>query len=226
MTTKPPVFNLLAKSPAACLTEHMSKANMAVEALPPFFDAVFVKDWVRARQLYILICNLEHEADALKKDLRLNLPKSPFSLIPREEVLLLVNLQDAVANRAKNIAKIILERKMQLPDSLAPQFKALVQRSVEVSYQAMLVMAELDNLIGSDFQLAQVKLVESMITELDRLEQQTDEMQGKLRAMLFELESLLSPIDVIFLYKIIEAIGDLADRAQHVGERLQMLLVR
>ncbi|HBP75141.1 MAG TPA: phosphate transport regulator, partial [Alcanivorax sp.] len=36
----------------------------------------------------------------------------------------------------------------------------------------------------------------------------------------------LPPVDVIFLYKIIEWIGDLADRAQKVGGRLQLLLAR
>ena len=53
-----------------------------------------------------------------------------------------------------------------------------------------------------------------------------DEQQITIRATLFKLESELSPVDVIFLYKIIEWVGDLADRAQKVGGRLQMLVAR
>lgn len=226
MAIKPPLFSMLGRSPAACLMEHMQKVNAAVEALLPFFESAVSKDWSRAQQLYIHISNIEHEADELKKDLRLNLPKSPFSLIPHEEVLKLVALQDHVANGAKYIAKIVLERKMQIPTSLAPQFKVFLHRSVEVAHQASLVIGELENLVGSDFQSTQVKFVEGMINELDRLEQQTDEMEAKLRTMLFELEPLLPPLDVIFLYKLVELIGELADNAQHVGEQLQLLLVR
>ena len=53
-----------------------------------------------------------------------------------------------------------------------------------------------------------------------------DEQQIQIRSQLFKLESELPPVDVIFLYKIIEWIGDLADRAQKVGGRLQLLLAR
>lgn len=217
---------MLGRSPSACLAEHMSKVNAAVEALLPFFDAAIAKDWQRAKQLYLHISNLEHEADEIKKELRLHAPKTPFSLIPREEVLALVLLQDTVANRAKYIAKIILERKMQLPQPLAPQFKEFLQRSIEVTQQATQVINELETLIDSEFQNTQIKLMESMITQLDQIEQQTDEMQAKLRHMLFDLESLLPPVDVMFLYKVIEWVGDLADHAQHVGERLELLLVK
>jgi uncharacterized protein len=47
-----------------------------------------------------------------------------------------------------------------------------------------------------------------------------------LRAELFELEPGLPPVDVIFMYKIIEWIGDLADVAKRVGHRLELLLAK
>ena len=68
--------------------------------------------------------------------------------------------------------------------------------------------------------------MEDLIEELDRLERANDEQQITIRATLFKLESELPPVDVIFLYKIIEWVGDLADRAQKVGGRLQMLVAR
>ena len=40
------------------------------------------------------------------------------------------------------------------------------------------------------------------------------------------LEVELPPVDVIFLYQIIDWVGDLADRAQRVGSRLQLLVAR
>ncbi|GBF31068.1 hypothetical protein MnTg04_01021 [bacterium MnTg04] len=49
-------------------------------------------------------------------------------------------------------------------------------------------------------------------------------MQSELRARLFELESGLPPINVMFLYKIIDLTGEVADYAERVGRRLELLL--
>jgi uncharacterized protein Yka (UPF0111/DUF47 family) len=52
------------------------------------------------------------------------------------------------------------------------------------------------------------------------------ELQVALRAELFKLERDLFPVDVMFMYKVIEWIGDLADQAQRVGSRLHRVLAR
>jgi predicted phosphate transport protein (TIGR00153 family) len=217
---------MFGRSPISSLEEHMAKAHACAEALVPFFDAILAQDWSRAEQLQVHISNLEHEADEIKKDLRLHLPKSLFLPVPRSDVLELLTIQDSVANRAKDIAGLMLGRKMEIPEPLAPQFKAFLKRSVDASAQAARAIAELDDLLETGFQGSEVKLVEDMIYELDRIEHDTDEMQIKIRRTLFDLEKSLPPVQTIFLYKIIEWIGDLADRAQQVGERLQLLLAR
>jgi uncharacterized protein Yka (UPF0111/DUF47 family) len=51
-------------------------------------------------------------------------------------------------------------------------------------------------------------------------------MQVAVRSKLFELEKDLPPVDVMFIYRVIEWIGDLADLAQRVGSRLEIMLAR
>jgi len=65
-----------------------------------------------------------------------------------------------------------------------------------------------------------------MIAELHTIEGETDVIQVKLRAELYAIEHDLSPIDVMFIYKIIEWTGDLADAAQSTGNRLQLMLAK
>ena len=65
-----------------------------------------------------------------------------------------------------------------------------------------------------------------MIGELDTLENRADEMEVTIRAALFALESEMPPVDVMFLYRVIDWVGDVADRAQKVGSRLELLLAR
>ena len=47
-----------------------------------------------------------------------------------------------------------------------------------------------------------------------------------LNAALDEVEETLPPVQVMFLYKIIEQTGDIADHAENVGSRLQLMLAR
>ena len=51
-------------------------------------------------------------------------------------------------------------------------------------------------------------------------------MQIKLRKALRLAEKELNPIDVMFLYRTLEWIGDLADVALKVGSRLEIMLAR
>jgi predicted phosphate transport protein (TIGR00153 family) len=66
--------------------------------------------------------------------------------------------------------------------------------------------------------------LEDTIQQLDQVEHDADEAQAKIIRKLFSIESELPPVSVIFLYRIIDRIGELADRAQQVGERMQQLL--
>ena len=74
------------------------------------------------------------------------------------------------------------------------------------------------------FRGAEVDLVEGMIEELDRIETDTDDKQAALRAAIFEIEGTLNPVDAVFMYKVIELTGEIADMAERVGRRLELLL--
>ena len=85
-------------------------------------------------------------------------------------------------------------------------------------------MRELDELFTAGFRGAEVSLVSDMIEKLDRIETETDEQQTILRSALFEIEKTLDPIDAMFLYEVIQLTGEIADMAERVGRRLELLL--
>ncbi len=66
----------------------------------------------------------------------------------------------------------------------------------------------------------------SIIKTLDEIEGDSDRMQVEIRARLFAVEKDLPPVEVIFLYRIIDWIGDLGDLAQRVGSRLELMLAK
>ena len=85
---------------------------------------------------------------------------------------------------------------------------------------------ELDSLLESGFRGSEVKIVEDMIMTLDKIEHDSDQMLAEIRHSIFEIEKELPAIEIIFFYKLVQWIGDLADHAQTVGGRLQILIAR
>ena len=221
-----PFVSLFGRSPIGPMQQHIAKAHECAANLVPFFEAVMVEDWAKVEQVQQEMSRLEHEADKLKKSVRLHLPKSLFLPVPRSDLLELLSVQDKVANRAKDIAGLMLGRQMAIPQALQPLMRTYVQRSVDASAQALKAMNELDELLETGFAGREAVLVETLIEELGVIEHDTDRLQIEVRRNLFKLEKDLPPVDVMFLYQIIDWIGDVADRAQRVGNRLEQLLAR
>lgn len=219
-----PFSNLFGKSPIQPIQEHMRTAHDCAEQLLPYFEAVLDGNWDKAKSTQKKISRLEGEADRLKKSIRLNMPNSLFMPVPRLDLLDLLSMQDEIANDAKDIAGIMLGRKMEIPEPLAPLMLEYLTEAIATSAQALKAIQEMDELLETGFRGREVDVVEELIRELDRLEHINDKLQVKVRAKLFKLEKNLPPVDVIFLYKIIDWIGDLADCAQKVGSRLQRLI--
>ncbi|MBO7962699.1 TIGR00153 family protein [Pseudomonas aeruginosa] len=221
-----PFISLFGRSPIGPMQQHIAKAHECTAGLLPFFRAVIAEDWAQVEQVQQDMVRLEQEADRLKKNVRMHLPKSLFLPVPRSDLLELLSVQDKVANRAKDIVGLMLGRRMRIPLPLQGQMLAYVQRSVDASAQALRVVNELNELLETGFGGRETSLVESMVEELEAIENDTDRIQVEVRRELFRLESELPPVDVMFLYQIIEWIGDVADRAQRVGNRLEQLLAR
>lgn len=219
-------INLFGHSPIQPLQEHMNRVHRCVETLLAFLDSVFKADWQTAERNQRQIATLEQEADDLKKNLRLHLPKSIFMPVSRTDVLELLTVQDSIANKARDVAGLILGRQMRFPAEIAELILQLFTRSVDASLQAKKVIDQLDEVFQAGFRGAEMEITHNMIKELDHIEGETDSIQVEIRKILFEMEKTLPPIDVVFLYKTIEWGGDLADRAHQVGGRLLMLLAK
>ncbi len=220
------ISNMFGRSPVHPLQQHMEKVQVCITQLAPFFDAVLSENWDDAIKCRSEIARLENEADDLKRALRLNMPKSLFMAVSRRDLLEVLTMQDKIANKAKDITGLIIGRKMVFPANFGPLLKEFIQRSIDASEQAQKAVNELDELVETGFRGKEVELVESMIKTLDKIESDTDKIQVEVRNELFAIETELNPVEVMFLYRIIDWIGDLGDLSQRVGSRLELMLAR
>ncbi len=68
--------------------------------------------------------------------------------------------------------------------------------------------------------------VEKLIEELNKAEDETDDMGVALSRTRFRHEDEMKPVSVLFWYRLIEWIGDLADYAGKVGNRLCLMIAK
>jgi uncharacterized protein len=217
---------IFGSSPVTPLQKHIDKVVLCVEQLIPYFEFVLGNDWERATEIQAKLVQLENEADEIKNELRMSIPSSLFMPIDRRDVLEVLDLQDHIANKAKDISGLTLGRKMSLPESISNAYMEFLKRCIDATRQAQVAINELDELVVTGFRGDEAIRVKKMIEELHTIEDETDKIQVTLRAGLYKVEQELSPIDVMFIYKIIEWTGDLADTAQSTGNRLQLMLAK
>ncbi len=218
------VADIFGSSPVMPLEKHVDIAYRCAKQLNGFFKAAIASDWDTAAQYRNAIEALEHEADDLKKEIRMHLPKSLFMPVPRQDLLELLLVQDKIANRTKDISGLVIGRKLQIPAPIAEDFLTFVNRNVDAAKQARKSVRELDELFTAGFRGAEASMVESLVEELDRIETETDDLEAGLRGSLFKSEDILEPVNAIFLYQVIELTGEIADMAERVGRRLELLL--
>jgi predicted phosphate transport protein (TIGR00153 family) len=208
------------------MQEHMKVAAQAATEVQGYMAAVMAGDWDLATTLGKHINDLEDEADDIKRKIRLSLPRSLFMPVSRSDLLELLQAQDRIANLAKHIVGLTSSRRMSIPAALAPAMEALVEAAVKPANVALEALNELDELITTGFSGKEVELVSAMISRLDAVEHAADIKEAELTRLLYSLEKSLDPVDVMFLYRLIEWIGDLADKSQTVGNRMLYLIAR
>jgi predicted phosphate transport protein (TIGR00153 family) len=226
MLSTNPMAALFGKSPFKPLQQHMRMIIECVAEVPALFTAVIENDHAQVEVQKDKIFAKEHEADRIKNELRNHLPRSMLLAVDRRDLLELLAMQDAIADVAQDIAGLLVERKMEVPAGMAEPLTRFVSRCVDTCEQAHKVIEELDELLEIGFRGREVERVEAMILELGHMESDTDVMGMSLSRVLFSQEDSIKPVSVMFWYQLIQWVGNLADYAEKVGDRLRLMIAR
>jgi hypothetical protein len=226
MRTTNPIASLLGRSPFKPLQAHMRIVNECIAHVPALFEALIAGDQAEVVKLKDLIFAKEQEADDLEHELRASLPKSLFLPVDRRDLLDLLNMQDYMADTAQDIAGLMIERDMTVPEGMAESLRELVQRCVDACDLARKIIEEMDELIEAGFGGREAASVLDMVEQLSAIEDETDEMGVKLTQILFAKEDEMKPVSVMFWYQMIQWIGDMADYAEKAGDRMRLLIAR
>lgn len=91
---------LFGRSPFSPMQEHMKIAATCTSELMGFVRLCLEEDWDSASKIVQEIHELEERADAIKREIRLNLPRGFLMPVSRADLLELLHIQDKVPNVA------------------------------------------------------------------------------------------------------------------------------
>lgn len=225
MTIRSALMNVFSESPFKFIYEHMHQSVQAVHLLERFFEVVLQSRWDKAAEIQKNISVHESEADQLRRQVSRRLHSKVFLPVSRYELLSLVKSQDSIANQAEDIAGYVLSRQIVFPADMHEDILHFVQSSIAVCDAADHIIARFDTVMQSGFYGPCLNEVEGLADKIHDLEHENDKHQVNLRKKLKVHEPELSPVDIMFMYKILERIGNIADSAHHIGEKFTLMLV-
>lgn len=220
------ILDMFAASPVKPLQSHMKSTLTAVDRLAVFFSAVLLQDWQAANTDYQVICEAELKADQLKADLREHLPKGLFMSMSRTDILGMLKTQEKIANACKEIATLVLTRKMIVPEEIQESTKLYIDHTVHAVHRAASAVSRVDELMEIGFKGIEADKIERRIHQIDDQATIVEDLHLELRQALFLKEDALSPVDVMFLYRVFEKIATIAVLADSLGGRLLLLLAK
>lgn len=223
MAVKPAISDVISNSPLALLERHAGVCVDCVERLPLYFAEAQANRWGRASDVREEICRFEGLADELKQDVRSNLPRGLWMSVSRADLLELVRVQDKMANGVKEVSGISLGRQLAFPAAMTSEVADFIDVVVQVSRVVVKIIGATRELSRSAFGTRQTNVILDFVSQVEADERRSDEMQAALRARLREYEAELSAVDAIFLYQLLAAIGDIADNAEKVAHRAQII---
>jgi predicted phosphate transport protein (TIGR00153 family) len=225
-STTNPLANLFGRSPFKPLQQHMIAAADCARLVVPLLEALCDGDQARVETIKEEIFQHEEKADSIKNELRAHLPKSLLMPVDRRDLLEVLQMQDSVADTTQDIAGLLVERQMEVPEMMKEPLLILARRCVDTCDEAAKIIAETDELLEMGFRGRGATRVEEMANALNLIEDETDLLGIELTRILFRHEDEIKPVSVMFWYQLIQWIGDIADYSEKVGDRLRLLIAR
>ena len=217
---------LFGKSPFKPVKKHMKIAAECVEKMPDALQAFFDKDKSRLKEIRREIAQLESDADKIYEELQNRLPKTMFLPVDRRDLLDVLEMQEAIADRAQDIIGLMLDLSMDVPDEMRQPMAHLVDRCAAATKGAYDIVSSFENLVETGFKGPHVEKTQKLIAEVAAIETDADTIGTEITHVLFEHGRDMHPVPLVFLYKLIGWIDDLADFSEKLAIRSRLLLAR
>ena len=217
---------LFGKSPFKPMKKHMSIANECTMHMSSAFEAFFGGDKETLREIKHSISQLEGDADKILEEMQSRLPKTMFLPVDRRDLLDVLEMQEAIADRTQDIVGLMLDLPMDVPDEMQKPIMRLVNTVTDAVHGAYNVVKSFEDLVETGFKGPHVEKTQGMIHDVVGIETTADTVGIEITHALFAHAKNMDPVSMIFLYQLIGWVDDLADYSEKLAIRARLLLAR
>ena len=217
---------LFGKSPFKPMKNHMSIATECASKMPDAMTAFFNNDKEALKEIKHSIYQLEGDADKILEEMQSRLPKTMFLPVDRRDLLEVLEMQEAIADRTQDIVGLMLDLPMDVPGELHKPIMRLVKRATDAVNKGHDIVKSFEDLVETGFKGPHVEKVHKLIQEVVSIESEADTIDIDIAHTLFAHAKDMDPVSVVFLYRLINWIDDLADYAEKLAIRSRLLLAR
>ena len=221
-----PLTRLIARNPFPSVTVLMERVVECCEDVPILIEALIGGDQAEVIAMAKQISTKECACDSAKTSLRDALPSGLFMPVDRRDLLQLVSQIDAIADCAEDVGVLLTLRTFAVPAPMVQPLRELLHEVMETVRISAKVVANVDVLLASRFGGNVADETRELITRLGQQEHEADKRQDRTAKILFGQEDVMPPVSIFMWNKVLNKIGDMANHAENVGDRVRLFLAK
>lgn len=202
----------------------MKKVGSCIKKLTEIFEEIEKENFEKIEHLTLELSKLEHEADLTKNDIRSHLPKSLFLPINRQQFLEILHTQDSLADKAEEIANILMLCPRNSLRVFTKTFQEFYKKNLETFWTARDIIKEFDELIESSFGGIEAEKVKTMIEQTAYKEYESDLLKTAVRKEFFSCADTLTPSAFYLWVSLINEVGTLSHISEKLANQIGLIL--
>ncbi len=218
-----PVFRTFTRSPFDGLLKHAAKVKECVTVLQKALEAYSKERHEEFKRLAQKVSKLEEEADWIKGNIRNHLPRGIWMPVDKTDFLMALKEQDAILDFAEDAVVWLSFRRTKIPEKLRGEFLDHLSRVVETVITLEQVMENVKSLVTSPRKKERERCKERL-KEVHHKEWEADQVERRLASDLFNND--LDPVSLFHLLKVVDLVGNIANHAENVGDRVRAMLAK
>lgn len=217
-----PFFDMFMTSPFEGLQEHAEKVKECGWAFQQAIECYFSPKCKTFEEFRAEVTQLEREADAIKRRIRVHIPRRTLTPVSTFLIFRYLKQQDAVLDAVEDTLDWIFYRsETRMPAELVKDFALLVNAVIDPIENLVSMVAEAREYFKSYSEKQRV-VVKNMIHTLHQQEREVDKLEDIIKKKVFNME--IDAVSIMYLVRLAEIIGSIADHAQNAGDMMRAML--
>ncbi len=219
-----PFFSMFMASPFDGLQNHAEKVKECAWVFQQAIECHISSKCKTLEEFRQEVAKLESEADAIKRNIRDDLPKRAMLPLDKFELLMYLIEQDQVIDAMEDTLDWISYRDEQgIPEGLEKDFLQLVDVVIDLVEDLSNIVLEARKYFKRFSEKQRVK-VKNIARNLSQQENEADKVEDMIKEKVLNMKT--DPVTVFHLFRLAIIIGSIADHAENAGDMMRAMVAR